>query len=133
MMYRWVEHTAEVELVIEAPTEEALFADALDAFAELVGGDPEGEPARHEVFVVAEGADPASLLAEWIEELVFLAETEDFVPERIRALELGRNELRAEVEGRRDRPAHLVKAVTYHGLLVEQRPDGWHARVVLDV
>ena len=131
IMYRWVEHTAELELRIDAPTQEAMLADALDAFAELVGGDAEGEHARHEIVVSA--ADPAVRLVDWLEELVFLAETEDFVPERLSALELGAGGLRAEVEGRRDRPAHLVKAVTYHDLAVEERGDGWHARLVLDV
>jgi SHS2 domain-containing protein len=130
-MYRWVEHTAELELQIDAPTQEALFADALEAFEELVGDDPAGEPARHELVVRA--ADPAVCLVEWLEELVFLAETEDFVPERIVSIDLGDGELRAEVAGRRDRPSHLVKAVTYHGLLLEERANGWHARVVLDV
>ena len=130
-MYRWVEHTAEIELRIEAPTEAALLADALAAFEELVGGAEEGEPARHEVVVVA--PDPGARLVEWLEELVFLAETEDFVPERVVKLALHGGHVRAEVDGRRDRPAHLVKAVTYHGLEVEERDDGWHARVVLDV
>lgn len=131
IMYRWVEHTAEIELRIDAPTEEALLADALDAFRELVGREPAGEPARHDVVVV--GSDRAVRLADWLEELVFLAETEDFVPERLAELDLAGDELRARVEGRRGRPAHLVKAVTYHGLAVEERDDGWHARVVLDV
>jgi SHS2 domain-containing protein len=130
-MYRWVEHTAELELRIDAPTEEGLYADALEAFGELVGRDPAGAPARHEVAVDSE--DPALRLVEWLEELVFLAETENFVPERLAGLELADTEVRAEVEGRRGRPAHLVKAITYHGLAVEQRNDGWHARVVLDV
>jgi SHS2 domain-containing protein len=133
IVFRWVEHTAELELQIDAASRESLFADALEAFEELVGGDPAGDATRHEVFVLAEGPDPASLLVEWIEELVFLAETEDFVPERLVTLELGDSELRAEVEGRRGRPAHLVKAVTYHRLAVEERDDGWHATVVLDV
>jgi SHS2 domain-containing protein len=130
-MYRWVEHTAEIELRIEAPTEEALLADALAAFEELVGGDEEGVPARHEIVLAAR--DPAARLVAWLEELVFLAETEDFVPERAAMLELRDRELRAEVEGRRGRPSHLVKAVTYHSLDVSRRDDGWHARVVLDV
>lgn len=130
-MYSWVDHTAELELRIDAASQEALLADALDAFAELVGRDAEGAPARHEVLVVAD--DPAARLVEWLEELVFLAETEDFVPERLASVELAGGELRAAVDGRRGRPAHLVKAVTYHGLAVEERADGWHAKVVLDV
>ena len=129
-MYTWVEHTAEIELRIEASTEEALLGDALAAFAELVGGE-DGEPARPEIVVSA--TEPDARLVAWIEELVFLAETQDFVPERAAKLDLRGGELRAEVEGRRDRPAHLVKAVTYHDLEVAERDDGWHARVVLDV
>jgi SHS2 domain-containing protein len=129
-MYEWREHTAELELVIGAATEEGLFEEALRAFGELVGRE-DGEPARHRVH--AEANDRATLLAAWLEELIFLAETHDFVPERANALELGEGELRAAVEGRRDAPAHLVKAVTYHGLAVERRDGDWHARLVLDV
>jgi SHS2 domain-containing protein len=29
--------------------------------------------------------------------------------------------------------AHEVKAVTYHGLIVEQSPDVWRAEVILDI
>lgn len=130
-MYRWVEHTGEAELEIEAPSEEAVFADALTALGELLGEQPGGEAARHEVELAA--SDRAALLADWLSELVYLAETDAFVPERVAELELADTSLRAAVEGRRANPPHLVKAVTYHRL--ELRPDGegWRARVVLDV
>src|SRR5919197_5279807 len=77
LMYRWVEHTAELELQIEAASPEALFADALDALAELIRQDGAGESARFAVDLTA--ADPATLLADWLGELVYLAETQDFV------------------------------------------------------
>lgn len=131
-MYRWVDHTAELELRIEAETEAAVFEEALAAFAELVNVEAAaGEPARHEISVAASSRE--SLLAEWLSELVFLAETEDFVPERVAALELHDGELRATVEGRRGRPPHLVKAITYHGLELQRDEGVWRARVVLDV
>ena len=129
-MHEWREHTAELELVLAAESEQDLFEDALRAFGELVDrGD--GEPARHEVR--AEGSDWATLLAAWLEELIFLAELHDFVPDRTISLELEPTALRATVDGRRDAPAHLVKAVTYHGLAVERDDDGWRGRLVLDV
>jgi len=43
--YRWVEHTAEVELQIEAPSEKEIFADALRALRKLLADGPPGEPA----------------------------------------------------------------------------------------
>jgi SHS2 domain-containing protein len=130
-MYEWVEHTAEVELHVEAGSREDVFAEALAAFAELVSRDDGGDRAEHEVTVEAQ--DDATLLAEWLGELVFLAETDDFVPERVERLELDGTRLRALVAGHRGRPAHLVKAVTYHGLELAHNGGVWRAKVVLDV
>jgi SHS2 domain-containing protein len=130
-MYRWVDHTAEVELHIEAETREEVFAEALTAFGELVSREDEHEPAEHDVEV--EARDHASLLVAWLEELVFLAETEDFVPERAERLVLTEGRLSARVSGLRGRPAHLVKAVTYHGLEFAKHNGVWRAKVVLDV
>jgi hypothetical protein len=36
-LFRWIEHMAELELEIGAPSEEGVFAEALAAFAELAG------------------------------------------------------------------------------------------------
>ncbi len=130
-MYRWVEHTAEVELHVQAPTQEAVFAEALAAFAELVSREDTGPPVQHNV--TAEAQDAATLLAEWLGELVFLAETDGFVPERLERVDLDETRLRAVVAGHRGRPAHLVKAVTYHGLELARSGDVWRAKLVLDV
>lgn len=130
-MYTWVEHTGELELAVEAGSEQAIFLEAASALGELLGEDGSGEPARHELAVTA--ADRAALLAEWLSELVFLAETEAFVPERVVTLELEPGTVRAVVDGRRDAPPHLVKAITYHGLAFERAGEVWRAAVVLDV
>jgi SHS2 domain-containing protein len=37
MSYRWLEHTSELELRIEAASEEAVFQEALEALGELIG------------------------------------------------------------------------------------------------
>ena len=127
-MYRWVEHTAELELEIRADDEAGIFADAVAAFAELLG-DGSGEPLAREIWVQSE--DRAAQLVELLEELVFLADTSGFVPARLNEIDLGQKH--AVIAGREGAPAPLVKGVTYHGL--EFRPDdgGWMARVVLDV
>jgi len=128
--YRWVEHTAELELSIEAATPEDVLADAVAAFAELLG-DGDGAPAQHPISV--KGTDRAQQLADWLEELVYLAETADFVPDRLAHVELSDDTAEGVVEGHRGSPPHLVKAVTYHGLQFEPAAEGWKARVVLDV
>jgi len=133
-VYRWVDHTAEVELAIEAASERDVFADALAALAELLGvaGGVARATARRSVSVRA--GDRPALLAAWLEELVFLAESQGFVATRLMSLELDDDSgLRTAVAGVIDDPAPIVKAVTYHRLTFEPGPDGYTASVVLDV
>jgi protein archease len=135
-VYRWVDHTAELELEIEAATEQGVFEQALAALGELLAEREheeaaDAEVARHEVS--ASAPDRAALLAEWLSELVYLAETEGLVPAGAERLELGGNALEATVVGRKASPPHLVKAVTYHRLGIWKEDETWRARVVFDV
>jgi SHS2 domain-containing protein len=130
--YRFVEHTGEVELELEAPTREGLFEAATEALAELLGADGlAGEPETAELSLRAE--DDGALLAAWLDELVFLAETEGLVPVGVERVALGEGTAQGRVTGVRGEPPHLVKGATYHRLAVERLADRWCARVVLDV
>jgi SHS2 domain-containing protein len=128
--YRWVDHTAEIELEIQAESEREVLEDALRALAELLGIEGSGEELRS---VLAQAPDRPALLAAWIEELAFLAESEGFVATRVVDVELGESRVRATVAGVLDEPPPLIKAVTYHRLAFEPSGPGYLARVVLDV
>ena len=129
-MYEWRDHTAEIELHVTAPTEDGVFAVAADAFGRYVELDRSGEPARHELAL--EAPDRGALLVALLEELIFLADTEGFVPDRTE-LRLDGNHLLAVLQGRRTRIDPIVKAATYHGLRFERNDGVWDARVVFDV
>ena len=130
--HRFVEHVGEIELAVEAASEEALLAEAAAAFRELVDGSlAHGAPLRREIELPVE--TPELLLVDWLAELVFLAEVEGFVPGRVTELRLGGDRLHATVDGVRGRPRHLVKAVTLHDLAVTCDRGVWRGRVVLDV
>jgi SHS2 domain-containing protein len=130
MPYGWGEHTGELELWVTAPSELAVFEEALRAVAELLGGEG-GEGESRDVAVTA--VDRARLLAAWLEELAFLAETEGFVPCAAEEVTLGPGGMRARIVGHHGAPPHLIKAVTLHRLAFERDDEGWRARVVLDV
>jgi SHS2 domain-containing protein len=159
-VYRWVDHTAEVELAIEADGEREVFAEALTALAELHGagggvgggvgagggagadagdggggGADAGDRAGDDQWrkVSAQAPDRPALLAAWLEELLFLAETEGFVATRIVELALTVDRVDATVAGFIGRPPPLVKAVTYHRLRFDRAGSGYTAGVVLDV
>ena len=126
---RFVEHTAELELELESGSAEGVLEEALLAFAELVGqGD--GDPVERPIHI--EARDAPSLLAAWLEELVFLSDTEGLVPEGAE-LELDGLRLHGVVRGRRGDPRPIVKAVTLHRLRFRRQDGAWQGRVVLDV
>jgi SHS2 domain-containing protein len=128
-----VEHTGELEVEIEAPTERGVFEDGFEAMRELLAGaGSAGSPGRRRDVSIA-APDRAALLAEWLAELAFIAESEGLVPERLDSLELGEDGLTAVVIGSEGNPPHLVKAATYHRLALERSENGWRATVVLDV
>jgi SHS2 domain-containing protein len=128
--YGWGEHVGELELWVRAPSREAVFEEALRALAELMDA---GDDATERRQISIDGNDLPVMLADWLAELAFLAETEGFVPQALDALELRTDGLQATVAGEIGEPAHLVKAVTYHRLTFEPHGDGWRAVAVLDV
>ena len=130
-MHRWIDHTAELEVELTAPTAEAVFGEAVVAIAELLGGGTGAGAGTRTVEV--EASDRAALLAAFVEELVFLAESDRLIATAARAVTLGDGRVRAEVEFEEGDPPHLVKAVTYHRLAFEQGEGGYHATAVLDV
>jgi protein archease len=133
-VYRWVDHTSEVELEIETTEEHEVFDEAARALAELLGMDAtDTTDVTAERRVEARATDRPTLLAAWLEELAFLAEAEGFVATRVAELELGGDGLRATAAGVVGEPPPLVKAVTYHRLAFERSEAGYFARVVLDV
>jgi SHS2 domain-containing protein len=128
-MYRFVEHTAELEVALEAASPEDVLLDAMRAFAELIGPVDGPELERP---VEIEANDLPALLARWLDEFVFLSETEGLVPESA-VISLDGTRLSATVRGATGEPRPLVKGVTLHGLEFRQRDGAWRGRVVLDV
>ena len=130
-MYRWLDHTSEAELSIVAESPAAVLGEATRALGELLAEAPPGEPVEHRVSV--EASDLPGLLAEWLSELVYLAETDAFVPEGVSQLELAGTSASGVVRGRTSTPQSLVKGVTYHGLEMKLTDGAWRGHVVLDV
>jgi len=139
-VFTFFDHTGDVGIQIDAPDPGALFADAARAFSETIT-DPQALPGDDavEITLAADAAD--LLLVDWLSELLFRFETEGWLPRDV-AAEVSRAgdtwTLTARLAGGRLDPAcHavrvLVKAVTYHGLQVQEIASRWHARVILDI
>jgi SHS2 domain-containing protein len=134
-----VDHTGDVGFVARAPTLEALFGEAAAAFTDCITPVAGVNPQRA-VAIALEALDLELLLVAFLDELLYLFETERFlVGEAVTTIEEGEPvRLRATVSGERLDPERhpvtvAIKAVTYHGLEVRRETKGWRAQVILDI
>ncbi|HEY3356310.1 MAG TPA: archease [Polyangia bacterium] len=132
--HEFLEHVGELELRIEAPSREELFAEAARALgSEILRGAP-GSPDEAAMLVTLQAADPAALLVEFLNEIVYRADAEGRVLTRFEFDRLTATEVRARGRGVRLRAASPVKAATYHGAMVAPAAGGgFVARVILDI
>jgi SHS2 domain-containing protein len=90
------------------------------------------------VAVMQKSSDAASLLVDWLSQLLYLHDGEGWLFSDFRVGLEGDTELVAEARGEElDLSRHemklLVKAITYHQLALEQTPEGWRAQVYVDI
>lgn len=129
-----LEHTGELRLRLRAGSWAALLVEGGRALATLaLRGRTPGPPGPwHEVAV--EAADRGALLVDWLNELIYQAESGTEVPTEFEALEAGELRVTARWRGVAvPEPPVLVKAATLHDVRVERCAAGWEGEVVLDI
>ena len=139
MGHRFLSHTADLAVELEAPGLPELYAEALVAFTEALA-DPGTVEERTARRFELTAAAPDLLLVDWLSELLYAFELQDLLFARAEVRVEQREEgwrLQAVAHGEPRDDRHpikvLIKAVTYHGLEVAQTPDGWRAQVVFDI
>jgi SHS2 domain-containing protein len=86
--------------------------------------------------IKVKGKNSESLLYNFLEEFLFLLDTENFFLSKIKNIKIKDNELTAEASGDnvKNYEVHLdVKAVTYNEMFVKKNKEGWVGQVVVDV
>jgi SHS2 domain-containing protein len=136
-LYEIFEHTADVGLRVRAATREQLFVEAARGlFSIVVANLDQVRPLLTKTWRV-DGQQLDYLLFDWLNELLFALDTENFVLAdcEVRLDDRGLSATcRGEpLDSRRHLSDHEVKAITYHGLKVEEATDGWVAEVIVDI
>lgn len=136
-MYETFDHTADLGLRVRAADLNALFAEAAQALFAALVENPDAVAPLQRLDVSIAGSDHEYLLFDWLKELLYRFEVEHLLLSRFE-VQIGTDGLEGSAWGepfdaKRHELAHEVKAITYHGLRVEQTPDGWLAEVIVDI
>ena len=131
-----IDHTADIGLIVRGKTLEELFANAALGMFSIIGDVSRVSP-RESRPVHVRAEDRGLLLAEFLDELLYLLDAEHFVVHHAEVESVSGTEARAVIHGEPVSPAHDlhtdIKAVTHHALSVEKRGKIWEATVLFDV
>lgn len=128
-----IEHTADVGIEVISDTLEGLFEESCVALASLMFGKT-GKGAEA-IKISFKGIDYEDLLVAFLNELIFLFDTESFVFSRAVCERLEKNGAELKVFGQRKAvvPYISVKAATYHDVRIRKEGTTFKVRIILDV
>jgi len=135
MSYRFLEHTADVKFRAEGATIEEMFVEAAGALNETIRGNIMVLKLIEKSFEI-KGKDRESLLYGFLEEILVLLDSEDFLVSEFKDISIVGDEIRCVVIGDKAENYKFtndVKAVTYSDMFVKETEKGWECQVVLDV
>lgn len=135
--YEVFEHTADIGLHAYGSTLSELFIHAAQGMESLMIP-PEQVRIQVSRVVEVDGHDSVSLLIAWLNELIFLFDTEYLIFCQFEIESLTETHLRGRASGesydaQRHELGSAIKAVTWHEAAVEQTDDGYKARIIFDI
>ncbi len=133
MKYEFLPHTADIKFRAYGRNLEEAFENAVLAVVEYLTGGEKIKPRKGKV-VNVHGSDLQNLFYNFLDEMIYLLDAENFVVGKANVSLLGNN-IKAEFFG--DDAFHYklkhVKSATYSEMLVRQENGRWVLQAVLDV
>jgi len=140
-MFETFEHTADLGLRVRSDSLESLFADAARGLTSLIVADVGDVTPAEQRRLKVEADELAWLYFDWLTELLYLFESEDWLTASADVSVVG-NSVDATLHGTQFEEnvharSHEVKAITYHALRVESPEESgsgsWLAEVIVDI
>ncbi len=136
-MFEILEHSADEKFHAEGESKEEAFKEAVKAFADIVGGDTHGQY-HHKIKVESENLE--ALLYDFLDELVFLQDSEGVVISHAESLEIEEKRDSWRIEATilvdnitSDMSLLDIKSPTYNEMVVDYKDKKWMLEAVLDV
>jgi SHS2 domain-containing protein len=138
--FKILDHTADIGLIVYGQDLKSLFENAAAGFLHLITDlrKVKVRTTRQIRIEPYEEENLERLMVDWLGELLYLHDTENLLFKRFSVEYVGKEGLKGAAEGEPFRNGvHIikteVKAVTYHGIKVEQEEGKWKARVIFDL
>ena len=112
-----------------------VFANSAEAMFTIICQLDKVKPSRHAI-IKADGANASELMIAWLQELIAAVDIQGIFFSRFDILEISEKHVKARCWGEKASPEKggtVVKAVTLYKYLFSKTPEGYLARVSLDI
>ena len=129
-----LEHTADVALRVYGRDLQEIFVRAAEGMFHLIGDCERDGPPHCENDIRLEAPDRDSLLIDWLNELLYLSETQDVCYDAFDIRGLASTLLEPRVGGNSfTLQKRAIKAATFHELRIAEMPNGLEVTIVFDI
>jgi SHS2 domain-containing protein len=135
MKFKFLEHTADVKFQAFGKNAEEVFENSALALKEIICGKKKIKGIR-EMKVTAKGKDYEKLLYNFLEEILYLLDAENFLISKIKKIKIKDSKLTATISGdttKNYRFTNSAKAITYNEMFIKKEKGRWITQVVVDV
>ncbi len=139
--FREIDHTGDVGIQITAPTLPTLFERAAHGMFRVLT-DLETVQASDPTRITVDGRDREALMVQWLSELNYRHTVDDVLYRAFKVDPIDSSNdtlhLAATVHGESiDLDSHTVyteiKAITFHGMEIQETDDGWSVQIIFDM
>ena len=136
MKFKFFSHTADIKFRAYGKNLEEAFSNSVLAVSKILFKGKIKEEKKFSLKV--KGRDFESLLYNFLEEILFLIESENFIPSKVVSLKIDKKNfsLSATLLGDSSQNYKIeshIKAVTYNEMSIKKIKDKWTLQVVLDI
>ena len=132
--FKFLEHTADIKFQAFGNTLEEAFENSALAMTKAMTDDNIKDKVTKKI--KAEGHDNESLLYNFLEELLVLVDSENFIVAEVKNIKIKDNKINAEITGDNTEKYDIknhIKSVTYNEMFVKSEKGKWLIQVVVDV
>ena len=135
MKFKFLEHTADAKFQAFGKNQEETFANAALALTKIMTDSKVKAKITKKIKV--SGNDNKALLYNFLEELLFLLDTKNFLLSKIKEIKIKNNTLTAVLIGDNNLKSYEIKnhikAITYNEMFIKKKNNKFVLQVVLDI
>lgn len=132
-----IDATADLGIIAYGENLKNLFSNAAEGLMSLMA-DTESITESESISINITAKDREGLLIKWLNEIIFIKDTKEFLGKRFNINYLNDNSLKADIYGEIYEPEKHellsgVKAATYHNLKIKKVGSIWQVKIIFDV